>query len=319
MVARVFSLEKNLKSFSPFARTFTVYAFLKTLKKKPLFWALAASLLIHLFAFLFTSWATMLGWIFLTAKKVAAVPAAIELTFDDDKPREVVEAPESARRDETNPEAKYLSDKNAVAQNPAAPENLPPGEAYAQGLSDADALASQRHRPEPQHEPPGAGDQQSQEDMSTNSQPQPFHFGASSFRRELLMSKNAQAETPATAGRDNQASRSPALGDFSLSTYEWEFAPYMLWLKRRIRENIYPPPAFTHLGLISGKTQLRFRIYPDGSLQTLEVNHFNGHEALMKTSVRAVQLSAPFRKLPENFPEPYLEITAQFEYTIIRP
>lgn len=260
----------------------------------------------------------MLGWIFLAAEKVAAAPAVIELTFDEDKPREVVETPESARRDETTPEPKYASDKNAVAQNREAPADLPLGEAYAQGLSEADDLPAQQHQPTPQQESPSPANQQNNDDASANAQPEPFYFGASSFRRELLTSSNPQTETQTSAGRNNQASRSPELGDFSLNTYDWDFAPYMIWLKRRIQENIYPPPAFTHMGLISGKTQLRFRIYPDGSLQTLEVIKFNGHESLMRTSVRAVQLSAPFRKLPGNFPEPYLEITGQFEYTIIR-
>lgn len=260
----------------------------------------------------------MLGWIFLAAEKVAAGPAVIELTFDEDKPREVVETPESARRDETNPDPQYASDKNAVAQNSEAPEDLQLGEAYAQGLSDADDLPAQQSQPKPQPESPSPANQQNNEEVSTNSQREPIYLGASSFRRELLTSSNPQAETQTSAGRNNRASRSPELGDFSLNTYDWDFAPYMIWLKRRIQENIYPPPAFTHMGLISGKTQLRFRIYPDGSLQTLEVIKFNGHESLMRTSVRAVQLSAPFRKLPGNFPEPYLEITGQFEYTIIR-
>lgn len=292
---------------------------LNTFKKKPLFWALAASLLIHLLAFVFTSFAAMLGWIFLAAEKVAAVPAVIELAFDEDKPGEVVETPESARRDATNPDAEYASDKNATAQNPEAPEDLPLGEAYAKGLSDADDRAAQRSQPAPQQEAPSTGNEQNDRDNSAEAPPVPFHFGASSFRRELLTNNNPQAESQLSAGRNSQTSRSLELGDFSLNTYEWEFAPYLLWLKRRIQENIYPPPAFTHMGMISGKTQLRFRIYPDGTLQTLEVLGFNGHESLMKTSVRAVQLSAPFRKLPGNFPEPYLEITGQFEYAVIRP
>ena len=92
----------------------------------------------------------------------------------------------------------------------------------------------------------------------------------------------------------------------------------MIWLKRRIKSNIYPPPAFTHMGLISGQTKLQFRIETDGRMKILELLDYKGHRSLMETSLRAVELSAPFRQLPLNFPEPYLEITAEFEYIIIK-
>lgn len=283
-------------------------------------WALAASLLLHILAFLLTSWAAAAGWIWAAAQKVAAVPAVIELTFDENRLREVVATPSSARREKPAEEAHFASDKNAVAQNPEALENLPLGEAYSKGLLHSPSPASPPRQTVTPPEPAGS-------DAAAATAPTPaeqsFAFGAASFRREMLTGRKAPLPTAfegeTTAGHDQQVTRAQALGDFSLNTYEWEFAPYMLWLRRRIYENIFPPPAFTHMGLISGRTQLRFRIYPDGSLQTLEVLNFNGHESLMQTSVRAVQLSAPFRKLPENFPEPYLEITAHFEYTVIRP
>ncbi len=295
-------------------------ALFTSFRNKPVHWALAASLLLHILAFLLTSWAAAAGWILTAAQKVAAVPAVIELTFDEERPREVVTTPESARRERPAKEAKLASDKNAEAQNPEAPENLPLGEAYSKGLLQSKHPASP---PRQTASPPEATAGNAAEANAATPSEQPFYFGAASFRREMLTGKNAPrasaAESEVSAGHDQQATRAQALGDFSLNTYEWEFAPYLLWLRRRIYENIFPPPAFTHMGLISGKTQLRFRIYPDGTLQTLEVLNFNGHESLMKTSVRAVQLSAPFRKLPENFPEPYLEITAHFEYTVIRP
>lgn len=289
-------------------------------RNKPVQWALAASLVIHIIAFLLTSWAAAAGWILAATQRVTSVPSVIELTLDEDRPREVVEAPESARREQPAEEAKLASDKNAEAQNPEAPENLPLGEAYSQGLLQSQRPASPPRPTAPPAKPAGGN---AAEAYAAIPSEQPFYFGAASFRREMLTGKHTPhapaAESEVSPGHDQQATRAQALGDFSLNTYEWEFAPYLLWLRRRIYENIFPPPAFTHMGLISGETQLRFRIYPDGTLQTLEVLNFNGHESLMNTSVRAVQLSAPFRKLPENFPEAYLEITAHFEYTVIRP
>jgi outer membrane biosynthesis protein TonB len=106
------------------------------------------------------------------------------------------------------------------------------------------------------------------------------------------------------------------MGGFSLNTYQWDFAPYMLWLKNHVQRNIFPPAAFTRMGIISGNTVLRFRISRDGVLQGMELAGYEGHKSLMETSVRAIQLSAPFRALPKDFPEDYLEVTAHFEYTI---
>ena len=99
-------------------------------------------------------------------------------------------------------------------------------------------------------------------------------------------------------------------------TYEWDFAPYLLELKRRIRRNIFPPIAFTRLGMISGVTLLRFKIYPDGQLRDLKILGYEGDRSLMETSQTAVEISAPFPDLPSDFPEPYLEVTGKFLYLI---
>ncbi|MFQ5772553.1 MAG: energy transducer TonB, partial [bacterium] len=90
----------------------------------------------------------------------------------------------------------------------------------------------------------------------------------------------------------------------------------MLALKKKVEHNIFPPPAFIRMGIISGETLLRFKIYPNGEMKDLEVLEYKGHETLMQTSVRAIEISAPFAPLPSNFPEAYLEVTAKFHYFI---
>jgi outer membrane biosynthesis protein TonB len=72
------------------------------------------------------------------------------------------------------------------------------------------------------------------------------------------------------------------------------------------------------MGIISGRTVLRFRIKRDGNLSHLQLLGYEGHKSLMETSMRAVQVSAPFRPLPKDFPEEYLEITYTFEYLLSR-
>ena len=117
---------------------------------------------------------------------------------------------------------------------------------------------------------------------------------------------------------DNRQSSALAEGGLQLSTYDWEFAPYLAYLKRHIENHISPPPAFSMFGLIEGKTRLRFRIYRDGTMRGLAVLDYQGSPLLRDTSTGAVNLSVPFHPLPEDFPDEYLEITGIFSYLILR-
>ena len=117
---------------------------------------------------------------------------------------------------------------------------------------------------------------------------------------------------------ENLQSRAQERGGLQLSTYAWNYAPYLAYLKRLIESNIFPPAAFTQYGMIDGKTLVRFKIMRDGSMKDMEVLKSDGSPLLRETSVRAVDLSSPFRPLPKDFPDSYLEITGQFNYVLIR-
>ncbi len=299
---------------------------LAKIKKNALKWALALSLLLHVLGFVILGLSVDLLQLFRPVPAQAQAEqekAPIVFTFAD--------TPESARIEKQNSDSKYISDKNAQAQNPDAPQDLPVGEAYSNGaLAEADmppqlkspsgsprasdgnsssATAAQKTDPAPA---------ETNEPAQTLASSQRTSLNTSSFRREYLTG-STPASPESSPGREQLESRAPELGSFSLNTYDWEFAPYLRWLKNRIQGNIYPPPAFTHMGLISGQTRLRFRIHRDGTLEGPELLEYNGHISLMQTSVRAVQVSVPLKKLPDDFPKEFLEITAQFDYTIIRP
>lgn len=294
---------------------------LESIKKKPLHWALAASLLLHLIMFLSSGWLTKI-YMLLTpaAAAVAEEPPPLILTFPENQRKNtVVETPESARRDEPPPEAEFASDKNALAQNSHAPDNLRIDKAFSDGVfKSADAAPAPEAKTD-QREQQNSPSESMQE--KTVASAQPFYFGPAAFNREALLGKQSpppSASSQGSPGRDDQDSRSLEMGSFSLNTYQWDFAPYMLYLRRHVQSHIFPPPAFTHAGIISGKTRLRFRIYPDGRMEALNLIGYEGHESLMQTSMNAINLSVPFRRLPRDFPEPYLEITALFEYQIIK-
>jgi len=113
-----------------------------------------------------------------------------------------------------------------------------------------------------------------------------------------------------------EGSASATIGNITLNTTEWDFAPYLLDLKRRIRQKWIPPVAFSVLGAIHGYTWVQFRIYPDGRMEQLSVLETEGHESLHRSSVNAINGAAPFRELPDHFPEDYLEIAFGFYYLL---
>lgn len=273
-----------------------------------------------------------IGFLFIVRRVLVLTPVATHRTlllapYKDDRSSwrfTLAETPESARRENPPPNARHASDKNATAQNPTAPDNLPIGEPFSQGSrqnADSDPRPELTPGRAQNAQPPKPAD----DVISSNVEPiRPSDGVASHFRREFLTGEASTNQTswPFVSrydpGLDNTTSRAPELGSFSLNTYAWEYAPYLLWLKNRIQRNIHPPPAFTHMGIISGQTILRFRISKEGTLENLELLDYRGHKSLMETSVRAVQVSVPFRPLPRDFPEAYLEITARFDYVINR-
>ena len=112
---------------------------------------------------------------------------------------------------------------------------------------------------------------------------------------------------------DNRKTRALERGGLQLSTYAWDYAPYMQYLKRHIDRHISPPRAF-QLGIIDGTIRVKFRIWRDGRLEGPELIDYEGHNLLRDTSLKAVELSAPFKALPPDFPDEYLEIVGTFEY-----
>jgi hypothetical protein len=128
---------------------------------------------------------------------------------------------------------------------------------------------------------------------------------------------------PGGSSRKSAASRKLAAGaekqgGISFNTYNWDFAPYMLAMKRKVESHMRPPYAFTHMGAVSGTNIIRFVVLPNGSIRDLEILDSDTHSSLDLTSLRAIELSVPFLPLPRNFPEDYLEVTAHFAYIIDR-
>jgi hypothetical protein len=236
---------------------------------------------------------------------------------------ELVETPESARSKTPPQNAQLLSDKNAVARDDYQKNDRPAGNPYSEGDFDVKELPVVPVEPKPLTEQTAEQkDERSKEKRLTEVSSNRYEY--QKFSRQELLKKNPSVTDYQDQRRldrplyDNKQFSAEDLGGLSFNTYDWDFAPYMLEMKRKVERNVFPPPAFTRMGLISGETLLRFKVMPNGEVKDLVVLKYTGHESLKETSVNAIVNSSRFRPLPADFPEDYLEVTASFTYYVKR-
>lgn len=235
---------------------------------------------------------------------------------------ELVETPEDAKSETPPEDAHLLSDKNAVARDHDTNNNRHEGAPYSEGDLDVKNLPLVPIDPIPFTEQKNErADKLTDENNLKQSSSHSYEY--QKFSRKQLL-KNLPPSNYQLQRRldkplyDNKKFSAKDLGGFTFNTYEWDFAPYMLEMKRKVERNVFPPPAFTYMGLISGETLLRFKVMPNGEVKDLVVLKYTGHNSLKETSVKAIINSSPFKPLPADFPENYLEVTASFTYYVKR-
>ncbi len=238
-----------------------------------------------------------------------------------ERPREVIETPEDAKIAEDQKKADFFSDKNALARNVTTNPSLKIDEAFARGVIDSHelpekpALAGKKEEtPRPENEVNGEAETEAGKESkeAPDIKGNMVAYKGHEQKRQKPMARRKQGRLP-RASHDNQASSSLDIGGLSFNTYDWDFAPYMLHLKKKIQNNIFPPARF-YLGMVSGESLLRFKIYPDGELKDLEILGYEGDKSLMETSYNAIDALSALARLPQHFPIPYLEVTAKFSY-----
>ncbi|MBN1482693.1 hypothetical protein EH223_11940 [candidate division KSB1 bacterium] len=281
---------------------------------------------------------------FAKAEDIADEPLTFELVDPYQEPQELVETPEDARIDAAPEDARFLSDKNARAQDMLDNDVVPDGLSFSEGISEFKTFAgggplgdpnmSQQEQPLYQEEINGETERGNDEYIQDGEQ-YPYRTGEvpllsqslisqqKKFSKEVLRGTTNPASPFANtfsddADWDNQQSNAEALGGISLSTYQWDYAPYLLYMKRRIREHLYPPTAFVQMGAISGDVTISFVLRRDGAVRDLKLIGNRGHNSFIDPSLNSIKASAPFKPLPDDFPEPYLELTWTFVYTVYR-
>ncbi len=250
---------------------------------------------------------------------------------------ELVETPRSAAVSQAPDDARFLSDKNARAQDmqseTASSENMP----FSRGETGYKVFAGQQQgrqgmsqRP-PSRQVPNAesaddpdpnSEAEEQEQYGTDGEPvaESRRQSYQPFNPEMLRGsrRSGQSDFSDDLNWNQQQSSVKNRGQFSLSTYNWEWAPYIQYMKARLRDHNYPPPAFYRMGAISGEVDIKFRILKDGQVQNLELIKYSGHKALAQTALNAVRASDPFRPLPDDFPDKHLDLSWKFIYFIQR-
>jgi TonB family protein len=264
------------------------------------------SLLIHLLLVL--GWAvseSMVGH-----EKKEPLLAEVEPVDEPQVAFELVEVPDDIPRQEPDALSNLLSDREARAAD-LNPEQTPDFQDPFYD-SDVDITQFERAETDPSEAQMEKSEQREDEDvLAENALPLLELDFADEMTSKPGQEYSREAESP-----ENLQSSSVNKGSISFNTYDWDFAPYMLAMKRAVERHLYPPYAFTHMGLVSGDNLIRFVVSPDGTIRDLRILDSNAHYSLDRASVRAIEAAAPFLPLPRNFPEEYLEVTAHFSYTI---
>jgi len=240
------------------------------------------------------------------------LPKEVTVHFPENKPKSIVE--NINENSEIPEESDYLSDFNSKARTEKLLREL-----GIQPWSDGNIPFANLTRPDIQKQ------------LEKQLQPKKFSRDALIGKKATDFKENAYKNESQQARENIQANQSTTnniynqkqfsadqLGDISLSTYAWEWAPYINALKRKLYSVWYTPAAYHRLGLIYGQTVIEFSISREGKLIYHKVHDHQGHESLEKSSVNAITAVFPFKKLPKNFPEDNLTITARLIYPKLR-
>ena len=141
-----------------------------------------------------------------------------------------------------------------------------------------------------------------------------------SEQREPSLLKEGEYQSPGDRGFDFQQLEQGRIGanvaldgDFTLSTYEWNFAPWMRRFANDLHRGWIAPYAY-RLGIISGYTRIQLVVERDGRPSAMVVLEENGHESLHTASIAALQAFAPYAPLPPDFPDEQLVILLGLHY-----
>ncbi len=287
--------------------------------------ALVLSVLLHVVGLIILNKQYLFGS---TAIEKAATPEPLELVFEQPKtqpekqiPQKFYELVENPNATGKNPQASdMLSSQSSLSQAPV----IQPGQLRAVPGSDVEKNRQSQSQPQDRT-------QESEQKQDASESGLLAYRSSPAFNRSALtgqeQQKSQQAKPEDQMEEEQQVGETSQrpdgfnadlVGDFALSTYSWNWAPYMLAFKRKIYRVWFPPPAYSELGLIHGYTIVRFTITRAGDMRHFEVLRQVGHQSLEQSSVNAIHAMFPFLALPKEFPDDSLNITIKMIYPDLR-
>ena len=268
-------------------------------------------------------------------------PAPIQLVFAkpgpgaraNQEPHFFSELPPD-RADAASRKPEFLSNVTSRARDqvPDGSADLP----QLQGESDAPAVkleprasaAAPQLKPsteQPTHAPDSPqrnGSQPQDASRSANVGTSPPKSGGSTVRLTdddpiRLSTGNSDTDQPEMSNPGGNAS---LLGNVSLNTTAWDYAPWLQRFGRQLMERWFAPPAYS-LGILKagGWGTFEVEISRSGQILRLDLLEEQGHRSLISAAENALRSMAPIEPLPGDFPEPTLILRIRMIYPKIRP
>jgi len=288
-------------------------------RNRNIFIALILSLLFHIGLIFFINF---FDWLVVNTQLMAEnIPDEITVVFPENKPEPKVPDEQKyivENQNETNEipdKSNLLSDKNSRARNPELAERIQENTPLSEGNIDNRELSN----PLSQQRPMRTFNKPFTTDALTGKHADPNDTRRQQQDRDEDAEQSQQQASMGNNQRFNQKDFSvEEVGALSLSTYAWEWAPYINKLKIKHQRVWSAPPAYSQLGLISGQTTIVFEIARNGSLVNAQVIDHKGHESLEVSSLESIKAIFPFFPLPDDFPDETLTITATLIYPDLR-
>ncbi len=122
---------------------------------------------------------------------------------------------------------------------------------------------------------------------------------------QLMQQSMTMASLQPQVSREQQLdSKLPRRKVISANTKEYEFASYMsAWVAKVERVGNLNYPLELREKKLHGNLVLSVGIYPDGSIEIIEVKRSSGIPAVDKAAIDIVTLAAPYAPLPDNIRE----------------
>ncbi len=282
-------------------------------RNRNIFIAIVLSFLFHIGLIFFIDF---FDWLVVNTQLFAEdIPDEITVTFPENKPLNEEEQKYIVEnQNETNEvpdQSNLLSDQNSRARNPELADQFQQNSPLSEGNVDIHELSN----PFLQQNPWQSFNNPFTRDALTGQRVDPNKNRSQQQDQDENQNQPQQQSSLGNNQRFNQKVFSvEEVGALSLSTYAWEWAPYINKLKIKHQRVWSSPPAYNRLGLIHGQTKVVFKIARNGNLISAKVIDHKGHESLEVSSFQSIKAIFPFYPLPDSFPDETLTITATLIY-----